>query len=341
MINDNSTRPIRLGIMGFGHIGRYIFSEALKNDQFTVNAISDIGRLDILHYLLETESRETCNVEVQGNELVHKNSRTRFVHGVEPGDIPWDALDVDWVIDASGKYRTAADLENHIHSGAKKVILSSLPESDIDNIILPGINEDQMNAGDKIISAGSSTTAALSLILKILDDAFGITAASMTSIHSYTSDQPLQDTAGVDFRRSRSAAKNIIPNKTESCQWVEKCLPQFAGKLMGLTLNVPVQFGSLLDLNCLFDQQVSVEDINNAMVHAAEKYPKLIKIAEDPIVSSDVVGMPHSVVFDKRGTVLTSKGILKTLTWYDNGYNHAHRMLDVILAYKHKFRPSA
>jgi len=329
------SNSINIGIMGFGHIGRYIYLNSLSNPNFTVKAISDIGSPDILHYLLTSEPRNRSSVSVEGNNLSYNGSMAQFVEGHHPGDVDWKSLDVDWVVDATGKFLKKESLQKHIDKGAKKVILSCLPDEDLDNIIIPGINERDIKDSDKIISVGSSTTNALALMLDILSKSFKVRCASMTTIHSYTNDQPLQDSAGKDFRRSRSAAKNIIPNENYSYRWVGKVLPRFKDNVISSALNVPVQFGSLMDLTTVFEENIdNVQKINNAVIEASEKYPELIRVVDDPIVSSDVIGMKESLIHDSIGTLKIGDNMIKTLAWYDNGYNHASRILDVISYYE-------
>jgi glyceraldehyde 3-phosphate dehydrogenase len=321
--------------MGFGHIGRYVYSLASKKQKFVVNAISDIGSPDILHYLLKNEIRDSCEVELENNYFISGGNKTRFVHGTAPGDIPWDALEVDWVIDATGKYLEREQLQKHIDSGADKVVLTSLPEEDLDRMVIVGVNEQVINQSDSLISAGSSTTNTLGLSIKILNDAFGIDYASMTTIHSYTGDQPAHDFAGKGFRRSRSAAENIIPNQNKSAYWVSKIIPKLQDRLMGSSLNVPVQFGSLLDLTCIFQNEgVTTQAVVEAMRKAEQDNPNLVTVVDDPIVSSDVIGKPQSVVFDSMGILKIGEKMMKMLIWYDNGFNQAARILDVISAYE-------
>tara|TARA_B100000131_G_scaffold317685_1_gene360155 strand:+ start:1606 stop:2613 length:1008 start_codon:yes stop_codon:yes gene_type:complete len=327
-------KKINIGIMGFGHIGRYIYLLAQKNDKFNIKCISDIGKPEILHYLLNNEPRAKKSYDLDGNYLVSNDYKTRIIHGVEPGDVPWDVFDVDWVIDSTGKYLSKRSLKRHIDSGAKRVVLTNLPTDDIDNVIIDGVNNNKISRDDKIISAGSSTTNALALMLNVLNDEFGIEYANLTSIHSYTSDQPSQDKAGISFRRSRSAAENIIPNDSKSGEFVEKIIPELKGKIISSTLNVPVQFGSLLDLTTVLkSDNVSVDQINSTIDKYVEKFPNLFKSVRDPIVSSDVKGMTESIVFDQMGTLKIKDNMFKTLSWYDNGYNHALRVLDLISNY--------
>jgi len=327
-------KKLRIGLMGFGEIGRDVYRLALDQPDMQVVAISDIGRADILHYLLKTDGRDPVHAALEGNYLVVGDQKARLIHGVEPKDVPWDAFDVDVVIDTTHKYRTRESMQAHLDSGAKRVILGSLPQDDIDRVVVMGVNEETMKASDKLVSAASATTNALALMLDTLDKAFGVESAMMTTIHAYTSDQPLRDTAAADHRRSRSAAENIIPNVNISPYWMEKILPRLKGKIEGSALNVPVPMGSLLDLTCVLTKgETTAEDVNNAMRKAAEKLSNLIEVTDDPIVSSDVIGNPHSVLFDSKGTMKSSKRMVKTLSWYDNSLGQAGRLVDLALAY--------
>ncbi len=326
---------IRIGLMGFGEIGRDVYRLSLNQPEMEVVAISDIGRTDILHYLLKTDGRDPVDASLEGNFLVVGDQKARLIHGVEPKDVPWDAFDVDVVIDSTHKYRTREALQAHLNSGAKRVILGSLPQDNIDRVIVMGVNEDTMEASDKIVSAASATTNALAMMLDTLDKAFGVEHAMMTTIHAYTSDQPLRDTAAADFRRSRSAAENIIPNVNISPYWMEQILPRFEGKIEGSALNVPVPMGSLLDLTCVLTKGDStIEEVNEAMRKAAGgALAGYIEVTEDPIVSSDVIGNAHSLLFDTKGTMKSSKRMVKTLSWYDNSLGQAGRLVDLALAY--------
>ena len=329
-------KKINIGIMGFGHIGRYIYENASNSDSFEVKVISDIGNIESLQYLLNNNLRnKNIDVSIDNNCFIFENKKTQFIHGVSPGDVPWDALGVDWVIDATGKFLNKEILSKHISTGAKKVILASLPDNDLDNLIIPGINESDAKVNDQIISVGSSTTNAFAIMLKTLNKFSKIKTSTITTVHSYTSDQPLLDTANFDLKRSRSAAKNIIPNTNLSSKWIEKVLPEFKNKIFSAALNVPVQFGSLLDMTTVFEKDFKNEDeVNNILKEKSNEKPDLVKYIADPIVSSDVIGMKESVVFDSFGTLKVGKNMVKTLAWYDNGYNHASRILDVIKLYE-------
>lgn len=330
-----STRPIRIGLMGFGQTGRQIYELAANSDDIEIVAIADIGEPKILHYLLQSElPRETAQChQLEGNFLVNPNFKSRMMPIDRPAEMPWDIFDVDVVIDATGKYRDAETMRLHLRNGAQRVILRTLPDDHIDRIVIPGVNDGEIQRGDALISAGSATSSALYLLLKILSDNFEIECANMTSIHAYTGDQALQDYAGSDFRRSRSAAENIIPNTHEAHRWLGKVLPQFEGKILTYVLNVPIQEGCLLDVSMVLkDAKIDAEHINQVMRDAVPRYPGIIDVAEDPIVSSDVIGSTLSLLFDIKGTIKAGEHIAKALCWYENR-GHAARILDVVRLY--------
>ena len=326
-------KPIRLGIMGFGQTGRQLYDLASLSDDFEVVAIADIGKPEILHYLLCSEVKNPERHELKGNFLVNPHFSARLMAIDKPREMPWDIFGVDAIVDSTGKYRERAQMEEHLNNGAPRVVLRTVPADHIDRIVMPGINGGDIEATDRMISAGSGTTTALCLLLHILSQPFDIQCASMTSVHSYTSDQALQDYAGSDFRRSRSAAKNIIPNTHEAGLWLGRVLPQFEGKVLTSALNVPIHEGCLLDVNLvLTDESVDAEAINNAMREGSVNFPGIVDVVEDPIVSSDVIGNPHSLLFDTKGTIKAGKSIIKTLSWYEN-LGHAARLLDVVRLY--------
>ena len=324
---------IKLGLMGFGNIGRKLYSESLKNNNIEISAISDIGDPEILEYLLKAEFENTKNVSLDNNYLINNNYRSRILSAFTPGEMTWDLFDVDFVVDATGKFNSPEYLDSHLNAGAKRVIISTLPSESIDRLVVFGINQDSINLEDRTISAGSSTLNALAYLLNSLLP-FGIDAVNMTTIHSFTSDQSLQDTVGTDFRCSRSASENIIPNNSEAEKWIVKLFPELNDKINCNALNVPVQKGSMLDLSIVFvDDKVGIEDVNSAIIEASELYPDIIGITNDPIVSSDIIGDPRSLVFDVKATMKGGNSFVKVLAWYDNGHCHAMRILDVIKAY--------
>jgi glyceraldehyde 3-phosphate dehydrogenase len=319
--------------MGLGQIGRHLYHLALEKDDIEIVAVADIGKPEIIEYLLNSDGVDGTSCKLKDNYLLNDKFRTRMLQLARPSEVPWDVLGVDCVVDATGRYRRRRDMEAHLQAGAKRVILASLPSEPIDRIVIPGINERHAAVADKTISAGSATTNAFALLLQALDRSLGVDCASLTTVHAYSSDQSLQDYAHEDFRRSRSAAENIIPNNNESARWVEMVLPKFSGKLSGYALNVPVQRGSLLDVNCVMQSSgVTASQVNEAMRVVAAEHPDLIGVTDDPIVSSDVIGCRQSLLFDTRATLKAGKKMVKALAWYES-LGHACRVLDVVRQY--------
>ena len=331
------SNKINIALFGFGRIGRNLFRLGYDNPKYNFVAISDFGSAEALHYLLVRDSIHGSmkdDVELDGNHLLVKEQKPRIISGGEPGNIPWDAYNVDIVIDATGRFLKRDELSAHLDSGAKRVLISRNPKDDIDRYVIPGINESSIHSSDKIISTTSSTTQVLALMLKMLDEEFGIQRAMMTTVHAYTSDQPLADAAGVDLRRSRSAVENIIPNTTSAPSIVEELMPQFSGKVDGIAFNVPVPNGSCVDLTTELNRMPSIEEANNAIKKYSDTSMKgIVGYTSDPIVSSDVIGREETMVYDEKATMITKDSLLKTLCWYDNGWGFASRILDVVDAY--------
>ncbi len=336
--HNNTSQRIRVGLMGFGRVGRSFYRQATANPQIEVPVICDVGRPEILHYLL---LRDTIHgpfrqkVQLNHNQLRLEDGRSsEIILGLAPGDVPWKNYNVDLVIDATGKYLRKSHMEAHLASGAKRVILTRLPEEELDRLVVVGVNENTIAASDRMVSAGSATTAPVALMLKIMDEQFGIDRAMMTAIHAFTGDQPLTDSTGSDLLRSRSGAKNIVPNDTHTPKWVEAILPQLKGKLDGIALNAPVVDGSCVDITYQFKQSgATIENVNNAMIQAAKQLQDIIEVTDDPIVSSDVIGNSHSLLFDSKATMVSKGRLAKTISWYDNSWGHAARVLDIITAY--------
>ena len=324
---------IRIGIMGLGQIGRQLYKLTLQDRRFDVVAISDIGQPQILCHLLDKTMGRTGKVQLEDNYLVSTGGRARLMSTDHPTDIPWDVFGVDVVIDATGRFRSTEQLRPHIANGAKRVVISVLPEGDVDRVVLYGVNQDQVSATDRIVSAGSSSTTAAALVFKIISDAYRIEHGTMTSVHAYTSDQSLQDYAGADYRRSRSGAENIIPNQTPALYWVQKVLPVMSGRMTAYALNVPIQVGSMLDITvALAEPPESIDSLKDLFVKAARANPTLIETTNDPIVSSDVKGNAHSLLVDLQGSMLAGTRMFKLLAWHES-LAHAHRILDVVAAY--------
>jgi glyceraldehyde 3-phosphate dehydrogenase len=334
--NNLTSKPmsrLRIGIMGFGETGRHLYRACLADDRVEVVAISDIGKPEILHYLLQSHMPKGTEVKLEGNHLVSSNGKARMVSGITPVHVPWDAFDVDFVVDATGKYKTREQLEQHLNSGARRVILASLPEDDIDRIAVMGVNHDSIQASDRIISSGSATTNAAALLIKTLNESFGVDYAVISSIHAYTADQPLRNVAGTDFRRSRSAAENIIPNFAPAVRWLQHVMPEMKGKIGGGALNVPVPEGSLLDLTTFLHKEFTLDGVHEAMEAAAAAHPGLIEITRDPIVSTDVIGNSASLVYDVDAAMKSGKRLFKAIAWYHGYLSLAHRIKELMLLY--------
>ena len=331
------SNKVNIALFGFGRIGRNIFRLGYTNPNLNFVAISDLGHAEALHYLLMRDSIHGSlddKIKVDGNYFISEDQNVRILSGGKPGTIPWDTFDVDFVIDATGKYLNKEELEKHLHSGAKRVLVTITPNDEIDRIIIPGINEKSISKNDRIISATSSTTQVLALMLKILDKHYSVQRAMMTSIHAYTADQPLADAIGIDLRRSRSAVENIIPNTTSAPEIIEKLMPQFSGKLDGIAFNVPVPNGSCVDLTTELKTLPSIEELNLIMKTNSENdYKDLVGYTDDPIVSSDVNGREETMVFDAKATMITADQLLKTICWYDNGWGFEKRLIDTIQLY--------
>ncbi len=324
---------MRIGLMGFGRIGRQLYSLACRDPRFDIVAISDIGDPGILRHLFHREHGQQVHCELQGNYLVQNGAKTRMLSAALPGEIPWDLFDVDLVVDATSRFLQRESLNPHLDNGASRVVLSTFPQTELDRMIVLGVNQEEAEASDQLVSAGSATTSAMALALKVVTERFQIEHATVTSIHAYTSDQTLQDTAGPDYRRSRSGAENIIPNVTFAPHWTERVLPSVAGKVSGYALNVPVKSGSLMDLSiAMSDTTITTEDIAQVFEQAATDRPDLYAITEDPIVSSDVRGVTQSLLVDGQGIMKAGANLIKVLIWHEI-LGHACRILDVAKLY--------
>jgi glyceraldehyde 3-phosphate dehydrogenase len=327
------TMAVRIGIMGFGRLGRNMYRIAYDDPDVDFVAVSDIGDLESLRYLLKFSTIEGLfapEVQLDGPYLIVGPQRTRFVRGSRPSDIPWDVLGADIVIESTGVFRTRSELQGHLDAGAKRVILSTPALDDIDRMIINGVNDNDLNHGDLIISGGSSSCHALGLVLKVLHEKVGVRRAMMTTVHAYTSDQQLSDSAKPGLRWSRSAAQNIIPNQSWAPQAVQEIYPALRGRISGMALNVPVSAGSNIDLVSELAKPLSADEVNAILQEAATgPYKGLIDYTEEPIVSSDVIGKSASAVVDAKATLSLANGMVKTVIWYDNGWGYAYRMLEL------------
>ena len=328
------TAPIRIGLMGFGRIGRNVFRQVRDRSDLEVAAIVDVANPSALAYLLEYDTifgRYPAPVSYESGVLVVGNRRIPMSSEADPGAVDWGALGVDVVVQATRKHRTASDCAKHLERGAKRVVLASTPldPSEMDTVIM-GANDDLLGPDDRMVALGSNTSNALAPILKILDEGFGVVRAMFTVVHAFTNEQRLADVPGDDLRTSRAAAENIIPSATNSAAIIESVLPRFAGKLSGIALNVPVSDGSNVDLVATLSTPTDATAVN-AHIAAAAEGSAIIEYTEDPIVSSDVIGNTHSAVWDGEATMVVGETLLKCITWFDNGWGYAARVVDAIV----------
>jgi glyceraldehyde 3-phosphate dehydrogenase len=325
---------IRIGLMGFGRIGRNVFRIVHDREEVEVAAIVDIAEPQSLEYLLRFDTvhgRFEDPVWVKGDSLYTRGRAIKILQAKAPGDVDWAALGVDIVVEATGQYRTRATLQKHLDRGAKAVVLTVPPRDELDALVVMGVNDHVLGKNTRLVSNASCTANALAPICKILDDAIGIERGFMTTVHAYTNDQRLADVPHTEMRRSRAAAENIIPTETHSPQVVQSILPQLAGKLDGMALNVPVPDGSNVDLVTLMKRPVTAEEVNEIVKSASlTTFKGIVEFTDQPIVSSDVVGNGHSAVFDGLSTFVLGGNMLKTITWYDNGWGYATRVVELI-----------
>jgi glyceraldehyde 3-phosphate dehydrogenase len=327
---------IKVAINGFGRIGRNVFRIILQRDDpdIEVVAVNDLADDDILAYLLEYDSvMGPLGMKVDVSDGVMRVGRhsVKMLMERDPAQLPWGELDVDVVVEATGIFRSREKLQWHLDAGAKRVILTVPSKDEIDEMVVLGVNDEVLDATDLIVSNASCTTNCLAPIAKVLDDAFGIERGIMTTVHAYTNDQRLADVPHADLRRSRAATENIIPTTTGAAKAVGKVLPNLDGKLDGMAMRVPVPDGSTVDLVVELSRDVTVEEVN-AAVQAAASGPLagIIEYSEVPLVSTDIIGNPHSSIFDAASTQVLGGNLVKVLSWYDNEWGYSNRVVDLI-----------
>ena len=324
---------VKIGINGFGRIGRNFFRAALaKGSDLEIVAVNDLTDNASLANLLKFDSitgKLPATVELDGDNIVVDGKAIKVLAERDPANLPWGELGVDIVIESTGFFTKAADAQKHIDAGAKKVIISA-PATGDDVTIVLGVNEDTYDAANHhIISNASCTTNSLAPLAKVFHDKFGIERGLMTTVHAYTADQNLQDGPHSDLRRARAAAVNIIPTSTGAAKALGLVIPELVGKLDGYALRVPVPTGSITDLTVELTNPATVEEINAAYKAAAEGPLKgILKYTEDPIVSSDIVTDPHSSIFDAGLTKVIGTQV-KVASWYDNEWGYSNRLVDL------------
>lgn len=331
---------VRVGINGFGRIGRVVFRVmAARAQEFEIVGINDLGSPQALAMLLKYDSvqgRFPGTVEASADGLIVNGKKIRITAEKDPRNLPWKAEAVDVAVESTGFFTGREKdgkpgYDSHLTAGARKVVLSAPAKDSPDLTCVLGVNDNQLNSEMKCISNASCTTNCLAPMVKVLHESFGLEKGLMTTVHAYTNDQRVSDQLHSDPHRSRAAALNIIPTSTGAAKAVGLVLPALNGKLTGLSLRVPVPAGSITDLVATLGKTVTKDDINAAMKAASQGPLKgILEYTEDPIVSSDVIGNPHSCVFDSSWTTVIGGNMVKVLGWYDNEYGYSSRTADLI-----------
>ncbi|MBI1852610.1 MAG: type I glyceraldehyde-3-phosphate dehydrogenase [Planctomycetes bacterium] len=326
---------IRVGINGFGRIGRNVFRVFANRKDFEVVAINDLTDSKTLAHLLKYDTilgRFPGEVKAGEGSLVVGGKEYKVLAEKDPGALPWKSMGVDFAIESTGVFTARAEIEKHLKAGAKKVLLTVPAKDKIDATIVMGVNQQMLKKEHLLISNASCTTNCVAPLAKVLNDAFGIERGLMTTIHAYTNDQRILDFVHKDLRRARAAALNIIPTTTGAARAVGEVIPELNGKLDGCAMRVPVGDGSLTDLVCITKKKVTVESVNAAMRDAAgsEGMRNVLEYTEDPIVSSDVIRNPHSCVFDAKSTMVSGDNFVKAIAWYDNEWGYSNRVVDLM-----------
>lgn len=326
---------MRVAINGFGRIGRSVFRILNSKQNVDVVAINDIFDKAALTYLLKYDTvmgRFPESVILEGDVMKTESQSVKLLAERNPGALPWTEMGIDFVIESTGIFRQKSQLENHISAGAKRVVLTVPAKDNIDYTVVLGVNDDGLKPEHKIVSNASCTTNCLAPMAKVLNDAFGIELGVINTIHAYTNDQRLADVPHSDWRRSRAAAENVIPTTTGAARAVGKVLPELNGKLDGIAMRVPVPDGSVVDFNVRLEIDVTVEEVNDAVKTAADKGPlkNVLEYSTLPVVSTDIIGNPHSSIFDAPFTRVVEGNFVKTLNWYDNEWGYSNRVVDLL-----------
>jgi glyceraldehyde 3-phosphate dehydrogenase len=327
---------IRVGINGFGRIGRLVFRVMDARDSIEVVAVNDLADAHSLATLLKYDSvhgKFDGNVEAADDDTILVNgNELKVLTERNPAALPWKELGVDFVVESTGIFRKRDQIAMHLEAGAAKVLLTVPAKDEIDATVVLGVNDHTLTADAQIISNASCTTNCLAPLAKVLNDSFGIRHGLMTTTHAYTNGQSILDAVHKDLRRARTAAANIIPTTTGAARAVGKVLPEVAGKLDGMAMRVPVPDGSCVDLVAVMEKNVTVEDVNRAVRQAADGALKdILEYSTDPIVSSDIIGNPHSSIFDSPLTMVTGGNLVKVISWYDNEWGYSNRVVDLLV----------
>ena len=326
---------MNVAINGFGRIGRSVFRILNSQKKINVVAINDIADNEAMAYLLKYDTVMgpfKDSVEIDGDILKTSFNNIKMLAEREPSQLPWGEMGVDVVIESTGIFRTKKQLDGHIKAGAKRVILTVPAKDEIDYTLVIGVNDNGLTDDHKIISNASCTTNCLAPMAKILNDSFGIEHGVINTIHAYTNDQRLADVPHSDWRRSRAAAEDIIPTTTGAARAVGKVLPELNGKLDGIAMRVPVPDGSVVDSVFKLEKSVTIDEINNTVKSAAneESMKSVVEYSTLPVVSTDIIGNPHSSIFDAPFTKVIDGTLIKTVNWYDNEWGYSNRVADLV-----------
>ncbi|GEN46720.1 type I glyceraldehyde-3-phosphate dehydrogenase [Alkalibacillus haloalkaliphilus] len=324
---------VKLGINGFGRIGRRVFRAALNNDNVEVVAINDLTDANMLAHLLKYDSvhgQLAEDVEVNGDNIVVGGKEINVMSERDPANLGWGDQGVDIVIESTGLFTKREDAQKHVDAGAKKVIISA-PAKQEDLTVVMGVNHEDYNKDEHtIVSNASCTTNCLAPVAKVLSDKFGLNRGIMTTVHAYTNDQQILDLPHKDYRRARAAGENIIPTSTGAAEVVGKVLPEVDGKLTGMAMRVPTPNVSLVDLTAELGKDVTVEEVNEALRASAEGELKgILGYSDLQLVSTDYNGDPHSSVVDGDSTLVMEDNMVKVVTWYDNESGYSNRCVDL------------
>ncbi len=328
---------VKIGINGFGRIGRQVFRIIHNEKDLEVVAINDLTDAKTLAHLLKYDSvhgKFKGKVEVKEDSIVVNEKEIKILKVKNPAELPWKDMGVDIVLESTGVFRNAEDLEKHISAGAKKVLLTVPPKKDPNGeikLVVMGVNDKELTSSQKFVSNASCTTNCLAPVAKVLNETFGLKKGLMTTIHAYTNDQSILDLPHSDLRRARAAALSIIPTTTGAAKAVGKVLPELDGKLDGMAMRVPVMDGSVVDLVAELEKNVTVEEVNSAMKKAAEGELKgVLEYEEDPIVSVDVIGNPAASIFDSLATMVIDGNTVKVVSWYDNEWGYSNKCVELL-----------
>jgi len=324
---------IKVGINGFGRIGRMVFRIMQERGGFEVVAINDLTDAKTLAHLLKYDTvhgKFQGSVEAKDNSIVVNGKKIDVLSVKNPAELPWKDRGAKVVIESTGAFRDRAKVALHLDAGAEKVILTVPPKDELDNMIVLGVNEKALRPTDKIVSNASCTTNCLAPMVKVLNDTFGVERGLMTTVHGYTNDQSVLDLPHKDLRRARAAAENIIPTTTGAAKAVGKIIPELSGKVNGIAIRVPVPCGSVTDFVAILKKKATKEEINAAYKKASESNLKgILEYTEDAIVSSDIIDNTHSCIFDADSTMVITDNMVKVIGWYDNEWGYSCRVVEL------------